>query len=213
MARHVGRSKLGSKPVQHHVRLSLRPLGQQAYHIGYRNILKVLLCSKCVLRGYKNKINFNFFLNSVIRNVTPTWSQTLAAQHLDQHTHTQKISSLWWNVLFTLISLEIFSNKRIFHECMNIQKWRTWKQFTGEKKFFKHGIENLRCRWSAIIEIERDRIFLTWIYFYIRSVKRCWRLNTLYNLYINFFFFFFFFFFFSNIQSVSKDSRCGLFFT
>ena len=32
VARHVGRSKLGSKPIQLYVRLSLRPLGQQAYH-------------------------------------------------------------------------------------------------------------------------------------------------------------------------------------
>ena len=34
VARHVGRSKPGSKPIQLYVRLSLRPLGQQAYHVG-----------------------------------------------------------------------------------------------------------------------------------------------------------------------------------
>ena len=33
-ARHVGRSKPGSKPVKLYVRFSLRPLGQQAYHVG-----------------------------------------------------------------------------------------------------------------------------------------------------------------------------------
>ena len=32
VARHVGRPKPGSKPIQLYVRLSLRPLGQQAYH-------------------------------------------------------------------------------------------------------------------------------------------------------------------------------------
>ena len=32
VARHVGRFKLGSKPAQLYVRLSIRPLGQQAYH-------------------------------------------------------------------------------------------------------------------------------------------------------------------------------------
>ena len=31
VARHIGRSKLGSKPAQLYVRLSIRPLGQHAY--------------------------------------------------------------------------------------------------------------------------------------------------------------------------------------
>ena len=34
VARHVGRLEPGSKPIQLDVRLSLRPLGQQVYHIG-----------------------------------------------------------------------------------------------------------------------------------------------------------------------------------
>ena len=34
VARHVGPLRLGSKPVQLYVRLSIRPLGQQAYHVG-----------------------------------------------------------------------------------------------------------------------------------------------------------------------------------
>ena len=33
VARHVGRLKLGSKPAQLYVRLSIRPLGQQAFHV------------------------------------------------------------------------------------------------------------------------------------------------------------------------------------
>ena len=37
VARHAGRSKLGSKTVQLYVRLSLRPLGHQADHVGYGN--------------------------------------------------------------------------------------------------------------------------------------------------------------------------------
>ena len=40
VARHVGRSKPGSKPIQLYVRLSLRPLGQQAYHIWLREFLR-----------------------------------------------------------------------------------------------------------------------------------------------------------------------------
>ena len=34
VARHAGGSKQGLKPIQLYVRLSLRPLGQQAYHVG-----------------------------------------------------------------------------------------------------------------------------------------------------------------------------------
>ena len=40
--RHVGRSKPGSKPIYLYVRLSFRPLGQQAYHQG---IFFKVLCS------------------------------------------------------------------------------------------------------------------------------------------------------------------------
>ena len=42
VARHVGRSKPGSKPIQLYFRLSLKPLGQQAYHVWLREFLKVL---------------------------------------------------------------------------------------------------------------------------------------------------------------------------
>ena len=34
VARHVGCLKPGSEPAQLYVRLSIRPLGQQAYHVG-----------------------------------------------------------------------------------------------------------------------------------------------------------------------------------
>ena len=44
VARYVGRSKPGSKPIQIYVRLSLRPLGQQAYHVWLREFLRYL-CS------------------------------------------------------------------------------------------------------------------------------------------------------------------------
>ena len=37
VARHAGRSKPGSKPVQLYVRLSFRPLGRQADHVGLWN--------------------------------------------------------------------------------------------------------------------------------------------------------------------------------
>ena len=35
VARHVGRLKMGSGPAQIYVRLSIRPLSQQAYQVGY----------------------------------------------------------------------------------------------------------------------------------------------------------------------------------
>ena len=40
VARHEGRSKSGSKPIQLYVRLSLRPLGQQADYVGKGNFLR-----------------------------------------------------------------------------------------------------------------------------------------------------------------------------
>ena len=40
---HVGRSELGSKPTQLYVRLSIRPLGPQGYHVGLGNYK--VLCS------------------------------------------------------------------------------------------------------------------------------------------------------------------------
>ena len=44
VARHVGRSKPGSKPIQLYVRLNLRQLGQQAYHVWLRELFRYL-CS------------------------------------------------------------------------------------------------------------------------------------------------------------------------
>ena len=44
VARQGGSSKPGSKPIQLYVRLSLRPLGQQAYHVWLRELLRYL-CS------------------------------------------------------------------------------------------------------------------------------------------------------------------------
>ena len=44
VAKHVGRSKPGSKPIQLYVRLSLRPLGHQGYHVWLRELLRYL-CS------------------------------------------------------------------------------------------------------------------------------------------------------------------------
>ena len=37
VARHVGHSKLGSKPILLYVRLNLRPLGRQVDHVGSGN--------------------------------------------------------------------------------------------------------------------------------------------------------------------------------
>ena len=44
VARHVGCLKLGLRPAQLYIRLSIRPLGQQAYHVGLGNY-KVLCCN------------------------------------------------------------------------------------------------------------------------------------------------------------------------
>ena len=48
VARHVGCSKLGSKPIQRYVRLNIRLLSQQAYHVGLGNYK--VLCSNSSIR-------------------------------------------------------------------------------------------------------------------------------------------------------------------
>ena len=50
VARHVGRSKTGSKPIQFYVRLSLRPLGQPAYHVWLRELLRYLCSNSSSVR-------------------------------------------------------------------------------------------------------------------------------------------------------------------
>ena len=65
VAKHVGRSKPGSKPIQLYVRLSLRPLGQQTYHVWLREFLKVL-CSNSSSRLFTffNTLSATRVLNS-----------------------------------------------------------------------------------------------------------------------------------------------------
>ena len=53
VARHVGRLKLGSKPGQLYVKLNIRPLSQQAYHVGlgnYKVYFKVLCSNSSSVR-------------------------------------------------------------------------------------------------------------------------------------------------------------------
>ena len=47
VAKHVGRSKPGSKPIQLYVRLSLRPPGQQVYHVWLWELLRYLCSNNC----------------------------------------------------------------------------------------------------------------------------------------------------------------------
>ncbi len=49
VARHVGRLKLGSKSAQLYVRLSIRALGQQAYHVGKGIIRYYVVTAAAVL--------------------------------------------------------------------------------------------------------------------------------------------------------------------
>ena len=56
VARQVGRSKPGSKPIQLYDRLSLRSLGQQAYLVWLRELLRYL-CSNSNAKGFKNFLN------------------------------------------------------------------------------------------------------------------------------------------------------------
>ena len=48
MARHTGRFKLGSEPIQHHVRLSILPLSQQATYVSWGIITHYVLAFVCL---------------------------------------------------------------------------------------------------------------------------------------------------------------------
>ena len=56
VARHVGRSKPGAKPIQLYVRLGFRPLGQQAYHVWPRELLRYLF-NNIYIYIYKTSTN------------------------------------------------------------------------------------------------------------------------------------------------------------
>ena len=64
MARHVGHSKPGSKPIQIYVRLSLRPLGQQAYHVRLREFLRYYLVTAAAVCLYFHTLSATRVLNS-----------------------------------------------------------------------------------------------------------------------------------------------------
>ena len=48
LARHIGRSKPGSKPIQLYIRLSVKPLSQQAYHVWLREFLRCYVVTAAV---------------------------------------------------------------------------------------------------------------------------------------------------------------------
>ena len=48
VAKHIGRLKLGSKPAQLYVGPSLRPLGQQAYHVSSGIIRYLIVAFVCL---------------------------------------------------------------------------------------------------------------------------------------------------------------------
>ena len=61
VARDAGRSKPGSKPVQLYVKLSFRPVGHQADHVGLRNFKVFILATATAAFVY------NFYTLSAIR--------------------------------------------------------------------------------------------------------------------------------------------------
>ena len=64
VARHVGRSKLGSKPIELYIRLSLRPLGQQAYHVWLREFLRYYVVTAAVVCLHFYTLSATRVLNS-----------------------------------------------------------------------------------------------------------------------------------------------------
>ena len=64
MARHVGRSKPGLKPIQLYVRLNLRPLGQQAYHVWLREFLRYYVVTAAAVYLHFYTLSATRVLNS-----------------------------------------------------------------------------------------------------------------------------------------------------
>ena len=64
VARHVGCSKPGSKPIQLFVRLSLRPLGQQAYQVWPREFLRYYVVTAAAVCLYFYTLSATRLLNS-----------------------------------------------------------------------------------------------------------------------------------------------------
>ena len=64
VARHVGRSKPRSKPFQIYVRLSLRPLGQQAYHVWLREFLRYYVVTAAAVCFHFYTLSATRVLNS-----------------------------------------------------------------------------------------------------------------------------------------------------
>ena len=64
VARHVGCSKSGSKPIQLYIRLSLRPLSQQAYHVWLREFLRYYVVTAAAVCLHFYTLTANRVLNS-----------------------------------------------------------------------------------------------------------------------------------------------------
>ena len=66
VARYVGRLKLGSKPTQLYVRLSIRPLGQQAYHVG-----------KGIIKYYVATATHEYLFGKLVLQINYYWVMSL----------------------------------------------------------------------------------------------------------------------------------------
>ena len=101
MARHVGRSKPGSKPIQLFDRLSLRLLGQQAYHVWLRELLRYL-CSNSSSRL------FTFFYTLSATRVLNSFEE-LCIMRAAAENSLKHLIKLDRNVLFTYFCFDLFN--------------------------------------------------------------------------------------------------------
>ena len=64
VAKHVGRSKPGSKPIHLYVRLSLRLLGQHTYHVWLRELLRYYVVTAAAVCLHFHTLSATRVLNS-----------------------------------------------------------------------------------------------------------------------------------------------------
>ena len=126
VVKHVGRSKLGSKPIQLYVRLNPRQLGQQAYHGWLGKLLRYLYSNSSSRLftfvypiGYQSAQFFRRALHyasggrkSLYESAQPPWGSVYIVIHTHKHTHTHT---------HIYIYMYYFLNYDNFHMIINFQ--------------------------------------------------------------------------------------------
>ena len=113
VAWHVGCSKPGSKPIQLYVRLSLRSLGQQAYHIWLWEFLRYYVVTATAVCLHFYTLSATRVPNS-FEELCIMWA---AAENSFIYIYIQKFSCIyytWQKINFSLISIMTFRHESTY---------------------------------------------------------------------------------------------------